>query len=165
MAQPRNKSFEIPFQNEVVTAARFLSQPWADFFLILYDLISHISFETSFDFENAATLQAVQGLKLDPKKSQIWHIDYVIQRITGSFELLESGVYCAAYKSKAGSWHIFKMTTSGPDNSNVSWVITPDGQIYISPGSAMTGTNYIQKLTTRTRSINAKLQKPSGGWA
>lgn len=166
MARLKSKSISVPYLDKISNSMGLLSDTWSDFFRNLYDLVSFIGFESYFQIENDQTGVAVEGLQFDFRKTNQAYIDYVIQRITsgvGATELLESCTYIAVYKPNDESWSLFKMGTSGPNNSGVTFSIDDTGQVFYS-SSNMTGTVRIHNLTYRTRTMAAKVIKPSGGW-
>jgi hypothetical protein len=164
MAQTYSKSIEVPFQDAVVSQGGLLSYVWNNFFRNLYTLISHIGFETSFELvDNQTTAAPIEGLKFDPLKNQQIFIDYIIQRITGSSELIETGILAIVYKPKAATWSVSKLVTGVPDNAGITFSITSSGQLQYT-STDMAGTVYIQKVTYRTRTMAAKLVKPASGW-
>lgn len=160
MAIVNTTTIEVPYSNEIIESDKKITVPWQQFFRKLYDLVSPMGFERSFQLENnVASAADVEGLQVNSQKINQVIIEYVIQRITtstGATELIESGLKIAVYKPVAASWSLVTIGTPGPDGSGVTLSITAGGQVRYT-STNITGTPSVSKITYRARTLAAKV--------
>lgn len=159
-----------PEQMDFSEKAGRVSTAWMGFFKSIFDRVKQTSIEISFDLKNnQSTALDIEGLQFDFNKVNLIYIDYLIQRVskgTGATELIEAGTLRLVYKPRSGTWSITKMAGSGPDAGGITFSVTAKGQVqYVSTNMAGTvDAKTPQKLTYRTRTMAAPLNKPVGGW-
>ncbi len=158
MATPY-QTFEVPFKSVALERGGLLTPVWTAFFRSLYERISPLGVERSFEIVNNQSGAAdITGMRYDYRGTSQVAIDYVIQRITtggGAVEKLETGIFLLVYKPTSDSWSKVVIGTAGPDVSGVTITVTATGQVqYTSTNVA--GTASISRFIWRARTLAGK---------
>lgn len=167
MAQPTENSFAVPYREKLIGELGVLSYPWEIFFRFVYNALSPLGIEKSFEvINNQTTAKAIDGLQYDFNKVNQIIIEYIVQRITlgpGGVELIETGCVHFVRRPVSGNWAAVKMPGSGPSNSGVTFSMDANGQIhYVSTN--ITGNKFLSKCTYRARTLSARFTLPTGGF-
>jgi hypothetical protein len=149
-------SFQIPFRDKMNDDRGFLVRSWEDFFKYLKDIVDPLGLEKSFTIlNNQSVAVKFDGLVLNKNITRQAFIDYFIQRISNSVELIETGILRAVYLPTSNTWIIANMGGSGPATSGITFSINSSGEIlYTSTNAA--GTFTVSKLTVRVRTMFGK---------
>ncbi len=146
----------VPYLEQVLDASGMLTRIWQNLFRYLQNTIDPLGVEKTFSIENnKAVATNIDGLIFDSSKVSQVFIDYVIQRITSSTELVESGVLRAVYLPTSLTWSLVTVGTTGPSVSGVTFTIDATGRIkYTSTNIA--GTPVTSTLSIRARTLSGK---------
>lgn len=152
----KQTTLNIPNLEQVVDDKGMLTRVWQTVFRYLQNVIDPLGVEKTFEIlNNKASATNIDGLIFDSSKVSQVFIDYVIQRITSSTELVESGVLRAVYLPTSETWSLVTVGTTGPNVSGVSFTIDSTGRIkYISTNVA--GTPVTSTLSIRARTLSGK---------
>jgi hypothetical protein len=150
------KALQLPNQNALTDNNGLIAREWNEYFSETQDSLNNLGKETYFKLVNNQSTDAdIDGLSFDSRRESQATIDYLIQRVTDSVELIESGIMIAVFRPTLAAWDIFDLGTPGPDNGGVTFSITAGGQVqYTSTNVA--GTEAISKITFRARTLAAK---------
>lgn len=169
MARKDDSTLAIPFQDKISSPTGLLSYTWEVFFRHLYQAISPLGLEKSFQIVNNQTLAvAIDGLQFDFTKVNHVIIDMFIQRVgmgIGAVELLESMTLHLVYKPRSATWALTKIPGHGNGTSGVTLSTNAKGQVlYASDNQVGDFSKGISKMTFRARTLSAKYPNPVGGW-
>lgn len=152
----KQTTLNIPNLEQVVDDKGMLTRIWQTVFRYLQNTLDPLGVEKTFIIENnKASVTNIDGLIFDSSKVSQVFIDYVIQRITSSTELVESGVLRAVYLPTSLTWSLVTVGTTGPSVSGVTFTIDATGRIkYTSTNIA--GTPITSTLSIRARTLSGK---------
>jgi uncharacterized protein YehS (DUF1456 family) len=151
----------VPYRDEVVDENRKLSGVWSSFFRTIQDLIFYIKKESSFQLVNNQSVAAnLSGLSFDKRYHSQAVIEYLIQRVSTSSELIESGRAVAVYLPDSDTWNISQVDDISVGVVGVVLSITSLGQVQYTT-SNQAGTISISRIVYRVRHIEAKSQSYS----
>lgn len=152
----KQTTLNIPNLEQVVDDKGMLTRVWQTVFRYLQNTLDPLGVEKTFIIENnKASATNIDGLIFDSSKVSQVFIDYVIQRITTTTELVESGVLRAVYLPKTLTWNLAPVGTPGPSASGVTLTIDSTGRIkYTSTNVA--GTPVTSTLSIRARTLSGK---------
>lgn len=146
----------VPYLEQVVDSAGMLTRVWQNLFRYLQNTIDPLGVEKTFEIENnKATATNIEGFIFDSSKVSQVFIDYVIQRITSSTELVESGVLRAVYLPTSLTWSLVTVGTTGPSVSGVTLSIDSTGRIKYT-STNIGGTQKTSTLSIRARTLSGK---------
>lgn len=149
-------SFRAPLTEQMLDSSGLLSRVWQNFFLKFVPVMSFIGQEKEFVLANNQAVAAnVTGLVFDKSYTSQVVIDYCIQRLTSTTEVIQSGTKHAVYKPGAATWSLLEYGTPGPDASGITFSITSAGQIKYT-SSNLGGTQSISRIFYRVRELAGK---------
>lgn len=157
MAKPQ--SIQIPYSDRLVDPAGLLTNVWEQFFKLLKDILDPLGIEKTYSIENnKGVATKINGFVFNKDQVRQVFVEYFIQRVTSSSELIESGRLRIVYKPKSLSWHLQPEPNPGPDVSGVVFTINSSGEIlYTSTNIA--GALVTSKVSIRSRSMSGKNQQ------
>lgn len=121
------KELFIPLRDVMIEKTGLLSRAWLDFFSYLKKIIDPLGVEKSFTLlNNQVAPTKITGLILDKDSIRQAVADYLIQRITSTTELIESGILIFTYRPTAKDWRITTTEQNRPDDSGVDFNIIPE---------------------------------------
>lgn len=145
-----------PFKDQVANEKGLLSPSWTSYFNILTKIVSPLGSEKSFSLKNnLAVAEDIEGLSFTSKVTSHAVVEYLIQRITDTNEVVAAGIFNAVYKPTSDDWSLVTVGTPGPSSSGITFSITNSGQVKYT-SSDVTGTVSISKITWRARTLAAK---------
>lgn len=145
-----------PFDQQVSNRDGYVSPEWTTFFGGLTNLLNPLGQEKSFQLKNnLAVAEDVEGLSFTSKTVSQAVVEFYIQRVTDTNEIITSGCFHLAYKPSANSWSLVMIGTPGPDSSGITFSVTAGGQVQYT-SSNVTGVISISKITWRARTLAAK---------
>lgn len=146
----------VPFVDPVVNSGLTLTRSWEQFFRKIQDLVNYVPDEKSFTLVNNQSGAAdIDGLSFDKRYQSQAIVEYLIQRVTTSSELVESGRVVAVYLPDSETWNVAKVADISVGTIGVTFSITSAGQIqYTTTNQA--GTSSISRIVFRVREIKAK---------
>lgn len=152
----KQTTLNIPNLEQVVDDKGMLTRIWQTVFRYLQNTLDPLGVEKTFIIENnKASATNIDGLIFDSSKVSQVFIDYVIQRITTTNELVESGILRAVYLPTSLTWSLVTVGTTGPSVSGVAFTIDATGRIkYTSTNVA--GTPVTSTLSIRARTLSGK---------
>lgn len=149
-------TLNIPNLEQVVDNKGMLTRIWQNVFRYLQNTLDPLGVEKTFSIENnKAVATNIDGLVFDSSKVSQVFIDYVIQRITTTNELVESGILRAVYLPSSISWNLSSVITAGPGASGVTLTIDSTGRIKYT-SSNLGGTPITSTLSVRARTLSGK---------
>lgn len=165
MASITTASNEVPYKDPIGERSGLLTRAWQVFFRNLYDAIRYIGAETSAPIENdVAVAQPIPGMRFDSAFTTYAAVDYFIQRVTDSNELVEAGTFYVVYRPDSETWDTV-FPSPDPDDSGVDISIDTNGQAeYVS--TDVTGTIKLSRIVWRARTMAGKshlYSKPGAG--
>lgn len=123
----RPQSLQVPYQDEVVGVTKTLTSVWFNFFKHLKDTIDPLGFEKSFSLlNNISSPKKIGGLVFDKDAVRSVILEYLVQRITSTTELIESGILILSYKPTSKEWRITTVSSNTPDDSGLDFNIIPE---------------------------------------
>lgn len=139
---------KLPYQDKVITEDNKISDSWARFFRKVQDAMNYLGDESEIALSNNVTSQNT-GLFFDYRYVSSVFIDILVQRVTNSGELIESGTVRMDYKPYSNSWQITSpfATAATFTNSGGSLLYTTSNQ---------SGTIRLSRMVYRVRPIKAK---------
>lgn len=164
---PVTGTWVVPYRDRVTDSSGLLSDTFQSFMRVLYDRVNPIGEEKSFTLvNNVAVAASIEGMKFDPRKISVAHIDFLIQRVTtggGATQLIAAGTFIIAYRPNPVGWSYYSLG-AGPDASGITFTITSAGQVQYT-STNITGTASISKLYWRARTMSGKnvLYSQQGG--
>lgn len=152
----KQTTLNIPNLEQVVDDKGMLSRIWLTVFRYIQNALDPLGVEKTFPIDNNKAVDTnIDGLIFDSSKVSQIFIDYVIQRITTSTELVESGVLRAVYLPTSLTWSLVTVGATGPSVSGVTFTIDSTGRIkYTSTNIA--GTQITSTLSIRARTLSGK---------
>ena len=145
-----------PLNSNIAGENGLVSPIWNTFFGQLVQLLTPLGVEKNFQLENNLAVAAdIVGLSFTAKNVSHAVIDFYIQRVTDTNEVVTSGTMHAVYKPNSANWSLVTMGTPGPSTSGITFSITAAGQVQYT-SSNVTGTIKISKITWRARTLAAK---------
>lgn len=167
MNQSNRERFQIPpYKTDIAEKSGGLSLDWFNFFRSLYETLSPLGSELSGTLENNLSNQSLSGLQFDSDKISCVLIEYFCQRFhAGATKLIEGGTLRVAFNAKDSTWSVSELPGAGPNDAGISFSMstTVPGQLLITT-SNLSGAKQVSKFSWRSRILNARLSKPSGGW-
>jgi len=152
MAKLNYKTLVAPFTDKLVSATGEISTSWQSFFDYVTKLLIPMGVEKSFPLANFVTVAAdIEGLSLDSRFVSYAVVEYLIQRVTDSYESVGSGVAYLHYKPMSEVWEF----VVAPVTAGVTFSVTAEGQIqYTSDDIA--GVYSISRIVWRVRTLAGK---------
>lgn len=156
MATQISRRLKIPSQTSFLAPGNVPTNPWAEFFQKVYEVLDPLSEERSFELaNNVSSPTDIVGLSFGKAGVSFAAVDYLIQRVTSSSEMIECGTFYVAYRPDAEDWEIVLPAALAPDDAGVDLTITASGQVrYTSTNQA--GTGVLSRLVVRSRILAAK---------
>lgn len=153
------KTLSAPYQDPLVGNSR-LTISWERFFQALMEIVSPISFETTFVIENNVSVaKAIEGLQFDPKRANFYEISYIVKRIKAdgpsSAQYYETGKLNVFYRPGSKNWGLWK-AYSGPDSSGVTFSINTTGQVLYT-SSNLSGNILLSTMSFRVISMSSQV--------
>lgn len=146
----------VPYLEKVIDGSGMLTRIWQALFQYLKNALDPLGVEKTFTIENNKVVATnIDGLVFDSSKITQVFIDYVIQRITTTNELVESGILRAVYLPSSISWNLSSVITAGPGASGVTLTIDSTGRIKYT-SSNLGGTPITSTLSVRARTLSGK---------
>lgn len=151
-----NNSFTPRYDSPVVDQQGILTRVWLTFVRKIAEALEYVGDEYVYTIlNNKLVAETIRNLTFDYQYTSQATIEYLIQRVTSSTELIETGIFQVVYRPDADTWVIVPIGTAGPDVSGVTFSITSDGNVqYTSTNIA--GTEQISRIVFRVREIAAK---------
>lgn len=154
--RPFQVSLLPPFSEQVSNRDGFVSPSWTTFFGLVTNLLNPLGVEKNFQLKNnLAVAEDIVGLSFNSKVVSQAVVDYYIQRVTNSNEVITSGTFHAVFKPSANNWALVTMGTPGPNSSGITFSISTAGQVQYTSSNVI-GTVSISKITWRARTLAAK---------
>lgn len=145
-----------PFRDRISNEMGFVSPSWTSYFNILTKIVSPLGSEKSFSLKNnLAVAEDIEGLSFTSKVTSHAVVEYLIQRVTDTNEVITAGMFHAVYKPTSNNWSIVAIGTPGPSSSGITFSITASGQVQYT-STNVTGVQSISKITWRARTLAAK---------
>jgi hypothetical protein len=156
MSNIRTSSLNVPYTTPMVDANGLMTRAWSEFFRELRDRVDSLGFENVFTLtNNQSTLADIVGLTFGKAGVSKAVIEYLVQRVSSSSELIESGVMHAVYMPDSDDWELVVIGTPGPDDAGITFDITATGQVrYQTTNQA--GTIELSRIAWRVLSFGVK---------
>lgn len=152
----KQTTLNIPNLEQVVDDKGMLTRIWQTVFRYLQNTLDPLGVEKTFEIlNNQASATNIDGLIFDSSRVSQIFIDYVIQRITTTTELVESGVLRAVYLPTSLTWSLVTVGTTGPSVSGVTFTIDATGRIKYT-STNVGGTPITSTLSIRARTLSGK---------
>lgn len=145
-----------PYGDVLVDEENKMSSSWQLFFRTIDNLIKYIKKEQVFTLVNNQAVAAnITGLSFDFRYTSQAIIEYLVQRVTSSVELVESGRIAVIYLPDSNTWNIDTGAYVSAGITGVTFSITSAGQIqYETTNEA--GTAVISRMVYRVRELAGK---------
>lgn len=152
MAIPQ--SLDIPYKEKLVDDSGFMTRVAQDFFRFIKNALDPLGIEKTYNLlNNQSTATKITGLRFNKNQVRQVFIDYFIQRVTSTTELVEAGVLRLVYKPDSELWNISYLVPNGPDNAGVVFIVdTSTGEIQYT-STNVSGTQETFKLSIRARTM------------
>jgi hypothetical protein len=147
---------QVPYADDVIDSGRKLTRPWEQFFRKIYDLLQYIRAEQTFTLvNNQAAAADVTPLTFDKRYVSHAVVEYLIQRVSSSSELVAGGRLSLIYAYDADAWTIANTVDVNVGTIGVTFSVTADGQVrYTTTNQA--GTIETSRMIFRVRQLQGK---------
>lgn len=139
---------KLPYEDRVTNEDNKISDSWSRFFRKVQDALNYLGDESEIALSNNVSAQAT-GLQFDYRYVSCVFIDILVQRVTSSGELIESGTVRMDYKPYANDWQITSPFTTAATFTN-------SGGSLLYTTSNLAGTSRLSRMVYRVRPIKAK---------
>lgn len=127
MAASTVQELKVPYRDQLLDESGFLSRAWQEFYKYLKIIIDPLGVEKSFNLlNNISNPKKIGGLVFDKDAVRSVILEYLIQRITSTTELIESGILILSYKPTSKEWRITSVSSNTPDDSGLDFNIIPE---------------------------------------
>lgn len=152
------RSFKAPIRAQMLKPNGELTYEWERFFLDLEEIVRPLGQEQSFELANNQSSAAdIVGMKFGAAGVAHVIVEYLVQRISGSVELTESGIFVVNYNPTSASWNVNEISNNDPDDAGIAFSMssTDLGQVqYTTDNQA--GTFTLSRIYWRSRSLAGK---------
>lgn len=153
------QELKVPYRDQVLEESGILSKVYQEFFKFLKILIDPLGLEKTYPIENnKGVATKINGFVFNKDQVRQVFVEYFIQRVTSSSELIESGRLRIVYKPKSLSWHLQPEPNPGPDLSGIVFSINASGEILYT-STNMLGNPVTSKVSIRSRTMSGKNQQ------
>lgn len=153
------QELKVPYRDQVLEESGILSKVFQEFFKFLKILLDPLGLEKTYSIENnKGVATKINGFVFNKDQVRQVFVEYFIQRVTSSSELIESGRLRIVYKPKSLSWHLQAEPNPGPDVSGIVFSINASGEILYT-STNMLGTPVTSKVSIRNRTLSGKNQQ------
>ena len=151
-----SRSFLPPYRVPITKAGAKLSEYWEYFFRSVFERLYPLGEEKQFTLVNGQSSTAeITGAKFNPRGVTCVFFEYLVQRVTDTTELTETGLLIFTYRPTSEVWSRVAVSEETPQNAGILITINTSGQLVYTTTN-ISGTEVISSLWYRARTLSGK---------